>query len=505
MPTGAEETASVIIGGAITLLQQGVQLSIVSNFPDAAGYADFQAWQSCNPVVDHEQFEGSYADPGGCVCYEDSGMDLDASSDESVDPAPQPTSGDKPSSSPPPARSQGDRPSTSAQLRAGSDPTVDERKEPIIPPALTGDEPLVVWDTKYFTLSLSLDPSRRPELPAVPSIPVDASLDVKLERVIEDLSGLQPAEDAPELPGDEARQNMTANQSTGDKIIKAVADAVGLGGVAEGVSDITLLMAEDEVGLTAEQQAELERRLAVKGLTLVLEVMKAGARGRAGKKGPGKPKLPTVTQYKNKLKIYKENIGRHDKDVEGVTRWREKPDKPPSLSRTGDEVTGVWNENGNIKVKVKTGADNPTGVKEVELEISKVQKAKPADKEHTARYRRAVRETGFIPKGKDAGHVAPRSIMDFEDVANYSPEFPQFNRQLKYKHAEAKVRQQIAKSGGKDDLTLKIAQEYSEGPGHEYVTKSRHVLTRTSDGKDLIYVEIDALTGKVTDRSPRVP
>jgi len=520
MPTGVEEFAGACLAAAETLITEGAATSVVSDMPDSAGYADFEAQQSCNPPTDAEMQEGSYAAPGGCVCYEE-GSGFTESGPE-VSPTPEPAAGDKPPSSQPPPRAR------QPALKAGpaADPA-DQSPEGLaaVLQVLTGEEPLFVLDRKYLTLSVAMDLTPK----AIPTI-LTPSVDVKVDKIIEAVFGLEPAEDAPELPGDEARVEMAAEQGMGDKVKRAVAEGLGVGGVAQGVSDVVVLMAEEESTLSDEQKLELSRRLTVKSLELVVELIKMGAGGR-GPKGPKqlpapKPRpalppkkptpllpphkpetrLPTVGQEKRKLRVYKEKTGQPSQDVEGVKRWSDKPDKPAGLGKTGEnEVTGIWDENKNVKVKVTTGANNPSGVKKVELEVSKVQEAKPSKKEHTKRFRRALREEGFIPKGKDAGHHAPRSIIEFEDPANYSPEGPRYNQQWKWRRAESQARDKIRTAGKKDDLTLRIIQEYTEGHGPEEVAKSRHILTRTSDGKDILDVEIDAKSGKITDRSPTLP
>jgi|GEM_PF-6190091 len=518
MPTGVEEFVGACVAAAEALIEAGATTSPISDMPDSAGYADFEAQQSCSPPTDAELQEGSYEGPGACVCYDDRSGSTESTPE--VNPAPEPSTGDKPPTQQPPAKPQ----HSAAKAGPPADPVeaAPTFPEKIID-VLTGEEPLFVYDTKYLTISQSLDLIPSPFL--MPKLP---EIDLKVERIIEDVLGLEPSEDAPELPGDEARREIAAEQGLGTTVKRAAADAVGLGGVADGITDIATLMAEEESGLTAEQQQELERRLAVESLALIVELLKLAAASRGGPKGPRQlkapkpkpalppakptpllpphkpePKLMTVGQERAKLRIYKEKTGRPAPDEPGVTRWTDKPDKPSNLGRTGEnEVTGIWNENKNVKITVTTGANNPSGVKKVELEVTKVQEAKPSKKEHTKRHRRAEREEGFIPKGKDAGHHVPRSLIEFEDPANYSPEMPRYNQQWKWRRAEERARDKIRASGNKDDLTLRITQEYTEGPGPEEVAKSRHVLTRTSDGKDILDVEINAQTGQIIDRTP---
>lgn len=520
MPTGVEEFAGACLAAAEALIEAGAATAPYSDIPDAAGYYNPAVQQSCQPPTDAELQEGSYEAPGGCACY-DEGPGFSEGTPEEVSPAAEPITGDKPPTGQPPAKPQ---PPPVKAGPAAADPAAaaPSLAEQIID-TLTGKEPLFVIETKYLTISHSLDLIPSPFL--MPKLP---EFDFKVDKIIEDAFGLEPSENAPELPGDEARQDIAADQGVGTQVKRAVADALGVGGVAQGISDVVLLMAEEESGLSDEQQQELSRRLTVDSLELVVELLKLAAASRGGPKGPKQlqapkpkpalppakptpllpphkpePKLMTGGQERAKLRIYKEKTGRPAPDEPGLTRWTEKPDKPSSLGRTGEnEVTGIWNENKNVKITVTTGANNPSGVKKVELEVSKVQEAKPSNKEHTKRFRRAEREEGFIPKGKDAGHHAPRSIIEFEDPANYSPERPRYNQQLKWRRAEERARDKIRASGGKDDLTLRITQEYTEGPGPEQVAKSRHVLTRTSDGKDILDVEINAQTGKVTDRTP---
>ncbi len=248
MPTGVEEFAGACLAAAEALIEAGAATAPFSEMPDSAGYADFEAQQSCNVPSDAELQEGSYEAPGGCVCY-DEGPGFSEGTSE-VSPAAEPITGDKPPTGQPPAKPQ---PSLVKAGPAAADPA--EAASPLaekIIDTLTGEEPLFVIDTKYLTISQSLDlipsPVFMPKLPDV---------DIKVDKIIEDVFGLEPSENAPELPGDEARQDIAADQGVGTQAKQAVADALGVGGVAQGISDVVLLMAEEESGLSDEQQQEL--------------------------------------------------------------------------------------------------------------------------------------------------------------------------------------------------------------------------------------------------------
>lgn len=98
MPTGIEEFAAALIAAAGEIATAGTALAPFTSMPASAGYADFEAQQSCNPAFDAELQDGSYADPGGCVCYDDRSSTHGAQ--PGVATTPSPVTGDKPSSAP---------------------------------------------------------------------------------------------------------------------------------------------------------------------------------------------------------------------------------------------------------------------------------------------------------------------------------------------------------------------------------------------------------------------
>lgn len=515
MPTGIEEFTIALGGIAVEMGAAGAALSPFTGSPTSPGYADFEAQQSCNPPSDAELQDGSYADPGVCVCYEDQSGYATPDTSSSVDPAPSPVAGDRPPSQPKPAplslpaarlqKTGGAAPMAPSAPDAPGNPDPDSGPEPPEPP------PLLEIDTRYLNLRLDFNPWQ--VFGPIPQGPLETNVTVKTNQIIRDVLDINPEADAPNLPGDEARAEIKGESGLGQTVLSTAAGILGAGGVSDALNDVILNMAEDESGLTTrEEKMESERRNVESSAKLVVELLvvavsaQKAAKQMSRKTAPER-KSPTLSQRKKELEIYKNKLGQPTKDLGDVkvTRTTMKPDKPTGLGHTGpDEVTGIWHENKNVQIKVTSGAENPGNLKKVEIKVSEVQRQKPSPSKESDLYRRAIGEKGFIPKGKDKGHGVPRSVVAFEDPANYYPEKPTFNRHWKNLWVEAKSRKEIRAGNEKDSMTLKVIQEYSEGPGMEEVISTQHILTRQSDGKAVIDITLYA-AGKVIDKSTQIP
>ena len=509
MPTGIEEFAAALAATSSQMVAAGAALSPFTGSPTSPGYADFEAQQSCNPPSDAELQDGSYAAPGGCICYDEQ-AGAAAPDTSSVDPAPSPVAGDRPPLQPKPASPS--QPVARMQKIGGAAPTAPSAPDaPGNPDPNSVSEPpelppLLEIDTRYLNLRLEFNPW-------LMFAPLEANVTINTNQVIRDVLDINPEVDTPNLPGDEARAEIKGESGLGQAVLSTAAGILGAGGVSDALNDVILNMAEDESGLTTrEAKMEYERRNVESSAKLVVELLVVAVSAhQAAKQMPGKKaperKSPTLSQRKKKLEIYKEKLGQPTKDLGDVkvTRTTMKPDKPTGLGRTGsDEVTGILPENKNVQLKVTSGAQNPANLKKIEIKVSEVQRQKPSPKKETELSRRAIRETEFIPKGKDAGHGMQRAVVAFEDPANYFPEKPNFNRNWKNHLVEAKSRKEIRASGEKDSMMLQVIQEYSEGPGMEEVISTQHILTRQSDGKAVVDIALDA-TGKVIDKSPLIP
>ena len=498
MPTGIEEFAGTVAASAVSLLETGAVTSTISAMPTASRYADFEAGQSCNPEFSPELLEGSYADPGACVCFDDgpssSGSEPEAQS--SVQPAPQPVAGDKPSSAPHPVSSPTAAPTTPSP-------------EPQSPPPPDPPTHLLEIDTRYVRFTVDFHPLNL-LLPIPGSSPYDVQVEVDKHQMVRDILDIHPDPENSDLPGDDVRESMRQDPGLAKKILKAAAGAVGAGGVADSVDSLSLLFGEDEEDLDPDKKAEYERRMVEESSVLVLELALALVAGRLRRTGGGEVaktprKSPSWSQLKKKLEIYKEKTGRPSPDAPVVFRGSTKPDVPSSLGRKGNSVTGIWNENPNIQVTVTSGAANPSNIKSVEYVLRDVQNAKPSIKAETSLYRAVLRRLGFIEKGMDAGHANARSIIEFEDPANYFNELARGNRVEKNLYVEKRSRELIQSGKGGQSLTLTVKQELSESLPIEQVVTSRHTLTTEGSKTTLLDLSVDLLTGKITNHAPTSP
>jgi len=470
---------------------------------------DFGSDQCCDPPSDPEQVDGSYADPGSCVCYDEA----PTPSEPATAPAPPPVTGDKPPSAPspaPPATAQ-PPPSAAPEAPPPSLPPPSAPKPSEVPTEPEASAPLARVDYRFFNARLDFSPA---QLFVPGQGPWDISFEVNTTELIRHVLDLNPDPDAPSLPTDEARSEVT-REAEDAGVLDLMAELGGAGGVSSTLNEVILTMAQDDPSLTEEERKEYERRMAESSTKLLVELTKAITAQRAtgsggGKGAPRGRRSPTLAQVKQKLEQFKQKHGQPTKELGDVNlqRWTVKPDKPARLGKTGpDEATGIFHEKKNVQVIVKSDPNNidpnTANLKSVEIKVSDIQKEKPSPQKETRTFRQALKEVGLIPADRDAGHIVQRALMTFEDPANYLPEGKIYNQHWKNLWVEFKSRRAIRASGGKDSMTLQVIQELSQGPAQEVIS-TRHVVTRKSDGKIVVDITLDA-AGNVTDNSPAIP